>query len=105
MSRDEAAPRDEEYAALLAAFDDALAGGAAPPRDGAPAELRPRLAEDLECLHLLHQLRPPAPDCGLRIADCGLEGQDTNGAPALPRPEAGELSLSLIHISEPTRPY
>src|SRR5437899_4929779 len=58
MSRDQATPPDEQYAALLAAFDDALAGGAAPPAGGAPADLRPRLEADLECLHLLHLLRP-----------------------------------------------
>src|SRR5262245_22862377 len=60
MSRDEATPRDEEFAALLAAYDDALAAGAAPARD-APAELRPRLDNDLECLYLLDRLRPPPP--------------------------------------------
>jgi eukaryotic-like serine/threonine-protein kinase len=62
MSRDEATPQDEQLAALLAAFDEALATGAAPPGD-VPAAARPRLDEDLECLQLLHRLRPglPAP--------------------------------------------
>src|SRR5436309_2960186 len=73
MSRDEATPRDEEFAALLAACDDALAAGAAPPR-AAPAELRPRLDEALECLYLLNRLRPDPP------AD----------APPGPGPDAGE---------------
>src|ERR1700677_3653569 len=57
MSRDEATPQEEQFADLLAAFDDALAGGARPHPEGAPVELRPRLEEDLECLELLHQLR------------------------------------------------
>src|SRR5215468_1234984 len=113
MSRDEATrPNDDpaapdggksheqEFAALLAAFDDALAGGdlpaafgkaladgdlaaafgdalagAFPPRGAAPpggastppgapapADVLPRLEEDLACLRLLHQLRPAPPE-------------------------------------------
>jgi WD40 repeat protein/tRNA A-37 threonylcarbamoyl transferase component Bud32 len=61
MSRDEATPQEEQLAALLAAFDDALAAGVPPPGHGAPAEMRSRLEEDLECLHLLDQLRPDPP--------------------------------------------
>src|ERR1700722_15551824 len=65
MNRDEVTAREEQYAALLAACDDALADGAAPPSDAAPDELRRRLKEDLECLQLLHQLRPPT-ECGMK---------------------------------------
>jgi WD40 repeat protein/serine/threonine protein kinase len=77
MSRDQATPQDEEYAALLAGLDDALtrgaaalnealAGAAGPLAGETPAAMEPRLKEDLECLHLLHQLRadghePPVP--------------------------------------------
>src|SRR5579883_2480476 len=60
MSRDEATPQDEQFAALLAAFDDALAAGAPPTDHDAPDAIQARLNEDLECLHLLHQLRPPS---------------------------------------------
>ena len=73
MNPDEATPQEAQLADLLAAFDDALAGGAPLPDDGAPAELRSRLEENLECLRLLNQLRPTPPDCGLRSAECGLE--------------------------------
>src|SRR5437588_772489 len=73
MSRDEATPREEAFAALLAACDDALAAGAAPAPD-APADLRPRLEDDLECLRLLDRLRPGPPA----------------GAPPAPGPEPGE---------------
>jgi WD40 repeat protein/serine/threonine protein kinase len=58
MSRDEATPQDEQFAALLAAFDDALAAGTPPTDSDAPDAVRDRLNEDLECLQLLHQLRP-----------------------------------------------
>jgi WD40 repeat protein len=63
MSRDQATPQEEQLAALLAAFDDALAAGGPSPAAATPAGLGPRLEEDLECLHLLNQLRsgPPAP--------------------------------------------
>jgi eukaryotic-like serine/threonine-protein kinase len=57
MSRDEATPQEEQFADLLAAYDEALAGGVRPRPDGAPVELHSRLADDLECLQLLHQLR------------------------------------------------
>src|SRR5262249_179676 len=92
MSRDEATPQEEQYAALLAAFDDALAGGAPPPRPPTPPDTppdrRPRLEDDLECLPLLHRLRPS--ECGVRNAECGMKDEDE------PRPEAGELS-SIPH--------
>jgi WD40 repeat protein/tRNA A-37 threonylcarbamoyl transferase component Bud32 len=61
MSRDQATPQEERFAALLAAFDDALATGAPPPGDTAPDALRPRLEDDLQCLQLLHHLRPTGP--------------------------------------------
>src|SRR5262245_6894715 len=58
MNRDEATPQEEQLADLLAAFDEALASGAPPPGHGAPAAIRCRLEEDLECPHLLPRLRP-----------------------------------------------
>jgi WD40 repeat protein len=61
MTPDDTTPQEEQLASLLAAFDDALAAGAPPPGHGAPAAMRPRLEEDLEYLHLLHQLRPGTP--------------------------------------------
>jgi WD40 repeat protein/serine/threonine protein kinase len=80
MSRDEATSQEEEFAALLAAFDEALAAGGALPDDAAPAEMRPRLAEDLKCLHLLNQLRPPASDRGIEI-DAGPAASSESRAP------------------------
>src|SRR5579883_578970 len=59
MSPDEACAQEEQYAALLAAFDDALAG-APGPGPTPPADVRPRLEADLACLQLLNQLRPPS---------------------------------------------
>src|SRR5579884_2303445 len=61
MSPDEVTPQDEQFAALLAAFDDALASGTPPPADATPAGLEPRLRQDLECLRLLGHLRPGTP--------------------------------------------
>src|SRR6516162_8637552 len=60
MSADEATPQEEQFAAMLAAFDDALAAGMPPPGNDAPAAVQPRLEQDLECLQLLHHLRPSA---------------------------------------------
>ncbi len=60
MSADEATPQEEQFAAMLAAFDDALAAGMPPPGNDAPAAIQPRLEQDLECLQLLHHLRPSA---------------------------------------------
>src|SRR5262245_30929772 len=76
MSRDEVTPQEEQLADLLAAFDDAMAAGAPPPDHGAPAEIQPRLEEDLACLQLLHQLRPgpsevPPIDSGLSTSEPG----------------------------------
>ncbi|MBO0699210.1 MAG: serine/threonine protein kinase, partial [Zavarzinella sp.] len=62
MSRDEATAEERQLAALLAAYDDALAAGASPP--AAPPALRGRLADNLACLHLLHQLRPDPAELG-----------------------------------------
>src|ERR1700687_3933826 len=59
MRPDETTPQEEELAALLGAFDDALAAGAPPPLDDAAA-MGPRLQENLQCLQLLHLLRPGA---------------------------------------------
>jgi WD40 repeat protein/serine/threonine protein kinase len=76
MSRDEVTPQEEQLADLLAAFDDAMAAGAPPPDHGAPAEIQPRLEEDLACLQLLHQLRPvpsemPPTDSGPSTSEPG----------------------------------
>src|SRR5260370_30671232 len=73
MSRDEVTPQEEQLAALLAAYDDALAAGAPPPGDA----LQPRLQEDLQCLQLLHQLRPGGTD-----KETGRPGdKETNATP------------------------
>lgn len=45
--------RDEEYAELLAALDEALTAGKAVDFNAIPPELQPRLARDLVCLRLL----------------------------------------------------
>src|SRR5262245_7119944 len=101
MSPDEATPQDEQLADLLAAFDDALVAGAPPP-DGAPldhfqdacAMIGPRLGEDLECLHLLHQLRP-----GPSTEDRRSKIEDREEAPIDPRsPEASGERYALIRL-------
>jgi len=64
MSADEAPPDEDQFASLLAACDDALAGGAPPPAlagTDAPPELRRRVEEHLSCLHLLRRLLPGGP--------------------------------------------
>jgi WD40 repeat protein/serine/threonine protein kinase len=48
---------EERLAALLAEYDDALASGQPIP-DQLTVHLKEQLGEDLECLHLLHHLRP-----------------------------------------------
>src|SRR5260370_28550265 len=62
MSPGDVSPQEEQLADILAAFDAALAAGAPPPGNPAPAALQPRLEEDLECLQLLHRLRSGAPE-------------------------------------------
>lgn len=58
MNRDEGTVEEEKLAALLAAFDDALATGHRPPGGTPPPEVKPLIEENLEYLYLLHQLRP-----------------------------------------------
>src|SRR5262249_6283852 len=61
MSDDTPTPREEEFAGLLAACDEALAAGVPPPVTegaGPPPELRPRLERGLACLLRLQALRP-----------------------------------------------
>src|SRR5262249_60870745 len=58
MTPDPAPPSEEQLAELLAAFDDALAGGTKPPAGDTPSDHRNDLQEDLACLQLLHRLRP-----------------------------------------------
>jgi eukaryotic-like serine/threonine-protein kinase len=71
VSADEATPPDEQGAAWLAAYDQALAQGATPADAGAalPPELQPRLQRDAAFLRLLEEVwprhtptAPPAPD-------------------------------------------
>jgi serine/threonine protein kinase len=65
MNGDEQDPREDEFASLLAAFDEALAqgfAGAAARQEQAPQELRERFARGADCVRLLGQLWPaPAP--------------------------------------------
>src|SRR5262249_48610591 len=95
MSRDEATPQEEQLADLLAAWDDALAAGSPPPDDGAPAGMRPRLEEDLECLQLLHQLR-----CGPPLPAGGEDREEAEPAGREPAAEAGSrYTLIRPHAS------
>ena len=102
MSPEEATAHDEEYAALLSAFDDALAGAALPPADGHAAALPPRLAEDLACLHLLHQLRA-GPEPEKRSPEPGAENASEAGEhySVLRLHAAGGIGqVWLVHDSE-----
>ncbi|MDB5309101.1 MAG: serine/threonine protein kinase [Gemmataceae bacterium] len=60
MKPDERTARDDHLAALLAAYDEALAAGARPQAVGVetiPPDRRPHFSTDLACLELLNQLR------------------------------------------------
>lgn len=61
MNADHDSVVDEELAARLAAYDDALAGGAMPadPDEAELPELRERLERGQACVELLQYLRPP----------------------------------------------
>jgi WD40 repeat protein/serine/threonine protein kinase len=56
---DDATPQEEELAAFLAAIDDALADNIPPPAAKPSEAIQARLNDDLNWLHLLHQLRQP----------------------------------------------
>ena len=86
MSADEATPQEEQFAAMLAAFDDALAAGRPPPGNDAPAAIQPRLEQDLECLQLLHHLRPSSASLDLddEAAAQRSDGTDFGGAKQSP---------------------
>jgi WD40 repeat protein/serine/threonine protein kinase len=59
MTADEPDGPEEEFTALLAAWDEALAAGTAPPpKDGAAAGPPPQLERDLDCLRLLRAVLP-----------------------------------------------
>ena len=59
MNVDESLPPDEQFASVLAAWDEALAEGAAPgPATGGSPELWSRLERGLACLQRLQGLRP-----------------------------------------------
>lgn len=61
MSGKTAAPLDDQFADLLAACDESLAGGlptTTPYSDAVPPELAPRLADGLACLRLLEEVWP-----------------------------------------------
>jgi WD40 repeat protein/serine/threonine protein kinase len=94
MNPDESSPQEEQLAALLAAFDDALAAGAPPadPAVFAAAVFQPRLEEDLECLRLLNQLRSGPPDCGLDNGHSSNPPSVNSAAPT-----DGRYTLTRLH--------
>jgi serine/threonine-protein kinase len=63
MTGDEPTPREEQYTALFAAEEEAVAAGREPGSPAAvPPELRSRLEQDLACVQVLRlALRRPAP--------------------------------------------
>jgi len=59
MSADEVEPQDEQFADLLAAYENALVAGApSPAAVRPPPELQKRLQDALSCVHMLQQLWP-----------------------------------------------
>ncbi|MCI0456652.1 MAG: protein kinase [Gemmataceae bacterium] len=72
MNADKPEPLEEQFSFVLAAWDEALAAGAAPGllvRADDPPELRARLERGLACLHRLQRLRPQRRADGLPAAD------------------------------------
>jgi eukaryotic-like serine/threonine-protein kinase len=81
-----AEPDEEHFASLLAACDDALAGGNPPPalaESDAPLELRQRIENNLPCLQLLRHLLPrePATESTPSPTDGALLGLDLGRPP------------------------
>ncbi len=78
-------PDEEHFASLLAACDDALAGGKFPPAlpSDAPIELRNRIENNLPCLHLLRHLLPrtSAPESTPLPSDGAFLGLDLGRPP------------------------
>ncbi|MCI0456759.1 MAG: serine/threonine protein kinase, partial [Gemmataceae bacterium] len=72
MNADKPEPLEEQFSFVLAAWDEALAAGAAPGllvRAEDPPELRARLERGLACLQRLQRLRPQRRAAGLPSAD------------------------------------
>jgi eukaryotic-like serine/threonine-protein kinase len=67
---DDSLPPDEQFASVLAAWDEALAAGATPgPAAGGSPELWGRLERGLACLQRLRGLRPPGRSTAPPAAD------------------------------------
>jgi WD40 repeat protein/tRNA A-37 threonylcarbamoyl transferase component Bud32 len=98
---------DEQFASVLAAWDEALAAGTTPrPAAGGPPELWSRLERALACLQRLHGLRPPRPSNAFPPADTPLPDDPTSGqvrpSPAdSASPTESDEAIHAIHESGP----
>ena len=103
MNVDESLPPDEQFASVLAAWDEALAAGAAPgPATGGSPELWGRLERGLACLQRLRGLRPSATSA---VADAALTS-DQSAAISHQSPASSPAGRSLMtdHCSLMTTP-
>ena len=107
MNPNDAPTPDEQFASVLAAWDDALAAGVTPrPAAGDPPELWGRLERALACLQRLQGLRPPHPSVASPAADTPLPDGPTSGqvrtSPANPTPLIdSDKAIQAVHESGP----
>lgn len=100
MNVNDALPPDEQFATVLAAWDEALAAGAAPgPATGGSPEIWSRLERGLACLQRLQNLRPRDRSVAPTSADTPRLDNPT------PEPAATGSGETIDYAPEPGRRY
>jgi WD40 repeat protein/serine/threonine protein kinase len=113
MNSSEAGPLDDQFTALLAMCDEALAAGASPSfawRADSVTPLRPRLERGMACLQLLRSLLPPTDSAD--APSTAPQRASSDGAGELPwtnlgrfqiRHELGRGTYGIVYLAHDPR--